>query len=121
MDKNNKDSIFNMNASMGGFMHWDNQLDILGEYIDKWLDEFITYGENFERERGEHFHDTLNPISFLIDAKSDEILVRFDKMIKDVPDGNYMKQKIKEDLDLMICWKDARKLAAKYYYDNKSD
>ena len=91
MDKDNKESLYNLNASMSGFMRWDNQLDILGEYIDKWLDGLLAYGENFERERAEHFHDSLNPTSFLIDARGDEIFARFEEMIKVVPEANYMR------------------------------
>ena len=49
MDKENKESLYNLNSSMNGFMHWDNQLDLLGEYIDKWLDEVLPYSEKFER------------------------------------------------------------------------
>ena len=34
MDKDNKESLYNLNASMAGFMHWDNQVDLIGDYID---------------------------------------------------------------------------------------
>ena len=29
MDKYYKDYLYNLNASAGGFMHWDNQLEVV--------------------------------------------------------------------------------------------
>lgn len=111
-DEEIKDSVVNISASMSGFF-WSNQRDIVEPYIEKWLSGVVDYSKKYERERTEHFHDQMTPVSWLAD-QGEVAVNRYRALLESAKGMKFLEHRLKEDFDFLVLYKKAREVAKEY-------
>lgn len=87
---------------MSGFF-WDNQIDMTQQYIEQWLNGIVAYAKKYERERTEHFHDQMSPVSWLAD-QGEGAVERFKKLLESAKDIKFLEHRLKEDFDFLMLY-----------------
>ena len=97
---------------MSGFF-WSNQRDIVEPYIEKWLSGVVDYSKKYERERTEHFHDQMTPVSWLAD-QGEVAVNRYRALLESAKGMKFLEHRLKEDFDFLVLYKKAREVAKEY-------